>query len=110
MPAATARRRRTPPEAVHPVVRSHPVTGMKALYVNRAVTTRVLGLSTRQSRAVLEFLFAHQENPKYRWRFGWQPNSVPMWDNRCAQHYAIWDYFPQVCSGIRVSVIGERPT
>ena len=98
------------PEAFHPVVRTHPVTGRKALYVNRAFTTRILGLSTTESRAVLDLLFAHQENPKYQCRFRWQPNSVAMWDNRCAQHYAIWDYFPQVRSGVRVSIIGDRPT
>jgi taurine dioxygenase len=97
------------PEAVHPVVRTHPVTGRKALYVNRAFTTRILGLSATESRAVLDFLFAHQENPEYQCRFRWQPDSVAIWDNRCAQHHAIWDYFPQVRSGIRVSVIGERP-
>lgn len=97
------------PEAVHPVVRTHPVTGRKALYVNRAFTTCINGLAAGESRAVLDFLFAHQENPKYQVRFRWQPNSVAMWDNRCAQHYAIWDYFPQVRSGLRVSVIGERP-
>lgn len=97
------------PEAVHPVVRTHPVTGRRALYVNRAFTTRILGLAAAESRAVLDFLFAHQESPKYQCRFRWQPNSVAMWDNRCAQHYAIWDYFPQVRSGVRVSVIGERP-
>lgn len=97
------------PEAVHPVVRTHPVTARKALYVNRAFTTRILGLSPSESRGVLDLLFAHQENPKYQCRFRWQTNSVAMWDNRCAQHHAIWDYFPQVRSGVRVSITGERP-
>jgi taurine dioxygenase len=98
------------PEAMHPVIRTHPVTGRRALYVNRAFTTHILGLSTTESRALLDLLFAHQENPKYQCRFRWQPNSVAMWDNRCAQHFAIWDYFPEVRSGVRVSVIGDRPT
>ncbi len=98
------------PEAIHPVVRTHPVTGRRALYVNRAFTTRILGLSATESRALLDLLFAHQENPKYQCRFRWQPNSVAMWDNRCAQHFAIWDYFPEVRSGVRVSVIGDRPS
>jgi taurine dioxygenase len=97
------------PEAVHPVVRTHPVTGRKALYVNRAFTTRILGLSPLESRSLLDMLFSHQENPKYQCRFRWRENSVAMWDNRCAQHYAIWDYYPQVRHGLRVSVIGERP-
>lgn len=97
------------PEAVHPVVRTHPVTGRRALYVNRAFTTRIRGLAPLESRAVLDLLFAHQENPRYQCRFRWHPGSVAMWDNRCAQHYALWDYWPQVRSGVRVSVVGERP-
>jgi taurine dioxygenase len=55
-------------------------------------------------------LFTHQEDPKYQCRFRWQPNSVAIWDNRCTQHYAIWDYFPEVRSGVRVSIIGDRPS
>jgi taurine dioxygenase len=97
------------PEAVHPVVRTHPVTGRRALYVNRAFTTRIEGLSAHESRSVLDMLFTHQEDPKYQCRFRWQANSVALWDNRCAQHYAIWDYFPQSRHGHRVSVVGERP-
>lgn len=97
------------PEAVHPVIRTHPVTGRKALYVNRAFTTRILGLSRLESRSVLDLLFTHQEDPKYQCRFRWRENSVALWDNRCAQHYAIWDYFPEVRHGHRVSVVGERP-
>jgi taurine dioxygenase len=97
------------PEAVHPVVRTHPVTGRKALYVNRAFTTRILGLSALESRSLLDMLFTHQEDPKYQCRFRWRENSVALWDNRCAQHYAIWDYFPHLRHGHRVSVVGERP-
>jgi taurine dioxygenase len=98
------------PEAVHPVIRTHPVTGRKALYVNRTFTTRILGLTPLESRSLLDMLFTHQEDPKYQCRFRWQPNSVAIWDNRCTQHYAIWDYFPEVRSGVRVSIIGERPS
>ncbi len=98
------------PEAEHPVVRTHPVTGRKALYVNRAFTTRIRGLSRGESRAVLDFLFAHQENPEYQCRFQWQPDSVAMWDNRCVQHFAVWDYYPNVRHGYRVSVEGDRPS
>lgn len=97
------------PRAEHPVVRTHPVTGKKALYVNRGFTTRVRGLAPAESRAVLDFLFTHMENPHYQCRFHWTPNSVAMWDNRCVQHYALWDYYPNTRHGLRVSVVGERP-
>lgn len=97
------------PSSVHPVVRTHPVTRRKALYVNRAFTTRINDLAPSESRALLDFLFAHQENVHFQCRFRWTPNSVAMWDNRCAQHFAVWDYYPNVRHGLRVSVVGERP-
>jgi taurine dioxygenase len=97
------------PSAVHPVVRTHPVTGRKALYVNRAFTTRINGLSRAESRALLRFLYEHQEDPAFQCRFRWAPGSVAMWDHRCAHHRAIWDYYPHTRSGLRVSVVGERP-
>jgi taurine dioxygenase len=97
------------PSAVHPVVRSHPVTGRKALYVNRAFTTRIRGLARNESQALLEFLFAHMEEPHFQCRLRWQENTVAMWDNRCVQHYAMWDYYPNLRHGLRVSVVGERP-
>jgi len=97
------------PSSVHPVVRTHPVTKRKALYVNRAFTTRINDLSAPESRALLDFLFTHQENVHFQCRFRWTPNAVAMWDNRCAQHFAVWDYYPNVRHGLRVSVVGERP-
>lgn len=98
------------PSAVHPVVRTHPVTGRKALYVNRAFTTRIKGLAPNESQAILDMLFDHIERrPEFQCRFSWTPGAVAMWDNRSTQHYAVWDYFPQRRSGRRVSAIGERP-
>ena len=97
------------PTAEHPIARAHPVTGRKALYVNRGFTTRIRGLAPNESRAVLDMLFAHIENPHYQCRFRWEPNSVALWDNRCAQHFAVWDYFPAVRHGLRVSIVGEKP-
>ena len=97
------------PRSMHPVVRTHPVTGRKALYVNRSFTTHIKGLSRSESAAILDFLYTHMENPHYQCRFHWQAGSVAIWDNRCVQHYAMWDYYPNVRHGFRVSTIGERP-
>jgi len=98
------------PEAVHPVVRTHPVTGRKGLFVNPVFTTRIEGLAAGESRALLDFLFDHIDTPEFQCRFQWRDNSVAFWDNRCAQHHAVWDYFPQTRHGYRVTVRGDRPT
>ncbi|MFM8681771.1 MAG: TauD/TfdA dioxygenase family protein [Alphaproteobacteria bacterium] len=97
------------PRAEHPVVRVHPVTGRKALYVNAGFTTRLLGVPRDESDAVLAYLFRHAENPLFQCRFRWRQDSVAFWDNRCAQHRAMWDYWPHVRQGHRVTVKGERP-
>jgi taurine dioxygenase len=97
------------PRAEHPVVRTHPVTGRKALYVNRGFTTRILGIPRDESDGILGYLYQHMENPLFQCRFRWQPNSVAFWDNRCTQHRAMWDYWPHRRYGNRVTVKGERP-
>lgn len=98
------------PKASHPVIRTHPVTGKKALFVNNGFTRRIEGVTPAESRALLDFLFEHIKHPAFQCRFPWQENSVAMWDNRCTQHMAVWDYFPEVRSGIRVTVKGDKPT
>ena len=96
--------------AEHPVIRTHPVTGHKALYVNRAYTTGIKGLEPNQSQAILDILFDHIERRlEFQCRFSWTTGAVALWDNRSTQHYAVWDYYPQRRSGWRVSVLGERP-
>jgi taurine dioxygenase len=100
---------RTYPSATHPVVRTHPVTGRKALYVNRTFTQRINGLPEDEADALLAFLVEHSVHPDFQMRFRWRANSVAFWDNRAVQHLAIWDYFPQVRSGFRVTVKGDRP-
>ena len=97
------------PKAEHPVVRTHPVTGKKALYVNRGFTKRILGVPRDESRAILDYLYEIAEDPLFQCRFRWQENSVAFWDNRCVQHRAMWDYWPHTRSGFRVTVAGDRP-
>jgi taurine dioxygenase len=98
------------PQAAHPIVRTHPVTKRKALFVNQGFTTHINELTTDESRAVLDFLFVHCTKPAFQVRFGWQPHSIAFWDNRAVQHIAMWDYFPQVRSGYRVTIKGDRPS
>ena len=97
------------PRADHPVVRRHPVTGRKCLFVNPIFTLKINGLPRLESEKILSMLHEHCANPDFQVRFRWRPNSVAFWDNRCVQHLAIWDYFPNVRSGFRVTVKGDRP-
>ena len=97
------------PHAEHPVIRTHPETGRKALFVNRMFTTRLVRLEKRESDAILEMLFKHIENPEFQCRFRWQPNSIAFWDNRSTQHLALWDYFPHRRYGHRVTIAGDKP-
>ncbi|MCH9672416.1 MAG: TauD/TfdA family dioxygenase [Gammaproteobacteria bacterium] len=94
---------------IHPVVRTHPETGRKCLFVNKPFTNSIVGLSKAESDALLNFLFEHCANPQFQCRFRWQHNSLAFWDNRCVHHHATWDYYPQTRSGIRVTVKGDRP-
>ncbi len=97
------------PEAVHPVVRTHPVTGRRALFVNAGFTSHIIGLEDGESRALLGFLFEHSSHPNFQCRFRWRENSIALWDNRCVQHTATADYLPNVRSGHRITVVGDRP-
>jgi len=97
------------PNATHPVVRTHPVTGRKGLFVNRGFTVRIEGLKRHESDALLEMLWRHIETPEFACRFKWRANSIAFWDNRAAQHHALWDYYPNKRYGHRVTVCGDKP-
>ena len=96
------------PVSSHPVIAVHPWTGRKLLYVNRGQTTHIDGIPREESDAILGFLFQHIENPEWQMRFHWREHSIAFWDNRCAQHRAIWDYWPNVRSGVRVQIKGTE--
>ena len=97
------------PRSSHPVIRTHPVTGKKALYVNKGFTVRIDGIPKDESAGLLAFLFQHVGRPEYQCRFHWRPHSIAFWDNRSCQHSAIWDYFPHTRSGYRVQILGDKP-
>jgi len=95
--------------AEHPVVRTHPQTGRKALYVNIAHTTRFKDMSDEESTPLLGYLFQHQVQPEFTCRFRWEVGSLAFWDNRCAQHNPVNDYHGYRRVMHRITLKGERP-
>ena len=95
--------------AEHPVVRTHPETGRKALYVNEMHTESFKDMSVEESQPLLQFLYAHSSRPEFTCRFQWRAGSVAFWDNRCAMHLALNDYFGHHRLMNRVQVKGDRP-
>jgi len=95
--------------ATHPVVRVHPETGRRALYVNVAHTVGFEGMTEEESAPILDYLFRHQTRPELTCRFRWRPGSLAFWDNRCAQHNAINDYQTHRRVMHRITLAGEKP-
>ena len=93
----------------HPVIRTHPDTKQKVIYVNKAFTKFIKGWDKDESSAMLDFLYSQAAIPEYQCRFIWEKDSIAFWDNRACQHYAVSDYWPQVRRVERVTVIGDRP-
>jgi taurine dioxygenase len=95
--------------STHPVVRTHPETGRKALFVNVAHTAGIEGLTDSESAPLLNFLFQHQVKPEFTCRWAWAPNDLTFWDNRCAQHNPINDYHGYRRILHRITLKGDRP-
>jgi taurine dioxygenase len=96
------------PPAEHPVIRTHPVTGRKALFINEGFTERLLGVSRKESDAVLGYLFEHTRVPEFQVRFRWKAGDLAVWDNRVTQHYAVSDYTERRVMH-RITIRGDRP-
>ncbi len=96
-------------ESVHPVVRPHPETGRKSLFVHKPYTIRFENMNVAESRPLLEYLYAHSTRPEFTCRFRWHEGSLAFWDNRCLLHYALNDYSGARRYAHRVTVVGDAP-
>ena len=97
------------PPLRHPVIRTHPVSGRQALFVNEGFTTRIVNLTEKESETLLGFLFAHITKPEFQVRWRWQQNDIAIWDNRVTQHYANADYLPARRIMHRATILGDKP-
>ncbi|MEM7086661.1 MAG: TauD/TfdA family dioxygenase [Bacteroidota bacterium] len=94
---------------LHPLVRTHPETGRKGLFVNSGYIERILDIPSRESESILNFLYLHCAQAEFSCRLKWEKDTIAMWDNRCAMHFAINDYQGHRREGVRVTVAGDRP-
>ena len=97
------------PPVEHPVICTHPESGKKVIFVNELFTTHIVGMTAKESRALLGFLYEHVVTPEFTCRFSWQPNSIALWDNRSTQHKPINDYFPSHRKLERTTIDGDKP-
>jgi taurine dioxygenase len=96
------------PPVLHPVIRTHPESNQKVIFVNALFTTKITGLPEKESSAILEFLYDHIISQEYTCRFHWEPNSIAIWDNRSTQHKPINDYFPAHRLLERIAIDGDK--
>lgn len=97
------------PNPEHPVIRTHPETGRRGIYVNQAFTQEIVGMDSNESAELLQILYAQAQYPEYQVRFAWEMNSIAFWDNRSCQHYAVSDYWPNLRRVERVTICGDTP-
>jgi taurine dioxygenase len=96
------------PISTHPIIVRHPESGRKLIFVNTYFTSKIVGVSKLESDRVLSFLYEHCAKSDWGCRFRWHEHSIALWDNRCTQHRAIWDYWPSIRSGYRVQIEGTE--
>lgn len=101
--------RQSKPPVEHPIVRTHPVTGKPALFVNRTFTTGIIGIPKEHSASILELLYRAVEIPEFQVRMRWKKGTIAVWDNRCTQHYAVNDYYPEYRRMHRLTIQGDVP-
>lgn len=97
------------PPVEHPVIRVHPESGKKVIFVNSLFTTHIVGIPAKESEVILQFLHDHVTTPEYTCRFSWKPNSIAIWDNRSTQHKPVNDYFPAHRRLERITIDGDKP-
>lgn len=97
------------PVVHHPIVRTHPETGRKLLFVNAYFTSHVVDMDEHEGNHLLRYLISRASILEYQYRVSWEPNQVTLWDNRIVQHYALSDYYPDVRIMERASIVGDRP-
>ena len=97
------------PSAKHPIIRTHPETGRKAIFVNKFFTISIEGLEPQESKFILDFLFGYIEKTEFQIRYRWNKNDMAFWDNRCTMHRAVWDYHPMERKGRRITIKGTIP-
>jgi len=97
------------PPVEHPVIRVHPESGKRVIFVNALFTSHIVGIPRAESEALLQFLYQHVTTPEYSCRFSWRPHSIAIWDNRSTQHRPVNDYFPAHRRLERITIDGDRP-